>query len=122
MVAGRKIIKVEAGNKETEEKVLLCEAEVEQPVSSYVFTGQGSQEQGMGMDLYSSSTVAQEVWDRADKHFVDNYGKLGMVVLSILANVYQGSLLSILSRTIQKNSQSTLVVLVERPFAKTTCP
>jgi len=75
MVSGRKIIKVEASNKETEEKVLLGEAEVEQPVSAYVFTGQGSQEQGMGMDLYASSPVAKEVWDRADKHFMDNYGE-----------------------------------------------
>jgi fatty acid synthase subunit beta, fungi type len=75
MVSGRKIIKVEASNKETEEKVLLGEAEVEQPSTAYVFTGQGSQEQGMGMDLYASSPVAKEVWDRADKHFLDNYGK-----------------------------------------------
>ncbi|KAL9056394.1 MAG: hypothetical protein Q9162_002985 [Coniocarpon cinnabarinum] len=74
MIAGRKIIKVEAANKETEEKVLIGEAEVEQPVTSYVFTGQGSQEQGMGMDLYNSSSVAKEVWDRADRHFLDQYG------------------------------------------------
>lgn len=75
MVAGRKIIKVEASNKETDDKVLIGEAEVEQPVSSYVFTGQGSQEQGMGMELYASSPVAKEVWDRADRHFMENYGK-----------------------------------------------
>ena len=74
MVSGRKIIKVEASNKETEAKVLDGEAEVEQPVSSYVFTGQGSQEQGMGMELYGSSPVAKEVWDRADAHFMENYG------------------------------------------------
>ncbi|KAI9851557.1 MAG: beta subunit of fatty acid synthetase [Thelocarpon superellum] len=74
MVAGRKIIKVEARKQATDEPVLTGEAEVEQPVSSYVFTGQGSQEQGMGMDLYASSPVAQEVWDRADKHLMDNYG------------------------------------------------
>ena len=74
MVSGRKIIKVEAINKDTEEKVLLGEAEVEQPVSSYVFTGQGSQEQGMGMELYANSAVAKEVWDRADAHFMENYG------------------------------------------------
>lgn len=75
MVAGRKIIKVEAVNQETEDKVLLGEAEVEQASSAYVFTGQGSQEQGMGMELYASSPVAKEVWDRADKHFMDNYGR-----------------------------------------------
>ena len=76
MVAGRKIIKVEVSNTETEEKVLLGEAEIEQPVTAYVFTGQGSQEQGMGMELYGSSPVAKEVWDRADKYLLDNYGKL----------------------------------------------
>jgi len=74
MVSGRKIVKVEASNKETEDKVMIGEAEVEQPVSSYVFTGQGSQEQGMGMELYGSSPVAKEVWDRADRHFMENYG------------------------------------------------
>ena len=83
MVAGRKIIKIETSNKETGDKVLLAEAEVEQPVSSYVFTGQGSQEQGMGMDLYGSSPVAKEVWDRADRHFMENYG---LSIIDIVKN------------------------------------
>ncbi|RMD41851.1 hypothetical protein DV735_g3277, partial [Chaetothyriales sp. CBS 134920] len=83
MVGGRKSIKVETSNKETGDKVLLAEAEVEQPVSSYVFTGQGSQEQGMGMDLYASSAVAKEVWDRADRHFIDNYG---LSIINIVKN------------------------------------
>ena len=82
MVSGRKTIKVEASNKESEDKVLIGEAEVEQPVSSYVFTGQGSQEQGMGMELYASSPVAREVWERADAHFMENYGMSSSPVYS----------------------------------------
>ena len=83
MVSGRKIIKVEAINVASEEKCLLGEAEVEQPISSYVFTGQGSQEQGMGMDLYNSSPIAKEVWDRADRHFMENYG---LSIINIVKN------------------------------------
>ena len=83
MIAGRKIIKVEASNKDTEDKVLQGEAEVEQPVTSYVFTGQGSQEQGMGMELYANSDVAREVWDRADRHFIENYG---LSIIDIVKN------------------------------------
>jgi fatty acid synthase subunit beta len=87
MVSGRKIIKVEAAKAETEEKVLLGEAEIEQPVSAYIFTGQGSQEQGMGMDLYESSPVAAEVWNRADKHFLDNYGKQHLYLSFLLQSL-----------------------------------
>lgn len=83
MVNGRKIIKVETRNADTDALVMQGEAEIEQPVTTYVFTGQGSQEQGMGMDLYASSPVAREVWDRADRHFVDNYG---FSILDIVRN------------------------------------
>lgn len=124
MVSGRKIIKVEASNKETEDKVLLGEAEVEQPTSSYVFTGQGSQEQGMGMDLYEKSEVAREVWDRADKHFMDNYGTFyyRLRLPETYTNDMSQALLSpTLSRTILRSSPSILVVPVARPSVRTTC-
>lgn len=83
MINGRKIIKVETKNIDTDTVVLTGEAEIEQPITTYVFTGQGSQEQGMGMDLYGSSEVAREVWDRADRHFIDNYG---FSILNIVKN------------------------------------
>lgn len=73
MINGRKIIKVETVN-ENGDIVLTGEAEIDQPVTTFVFTGQGSQEQGMGMDLYEKSEVARNVWDRADVHFLNTYG------------------------------------------------
>lgn len=122
MVSGRKIIKIEASKAETEEKVLLGEAEVEQPVSAYVFTGQGSQEQGMGMDLYNTSPVAKEVWDRADKHFLDNYGEFGVTkVLGLILMIIQALPSPTLSRTTPRSLRSTLAVLVARLLGKTTC-
>jgi fatty acid synthase subunit beta len=49
-------------------------AEVSQSSTVYVFTGQGSQEPGMGMDLYNSSPTACAVWDGADAHLLAVYG------------------------------------------------
>ncbi|KAL2710457.1 Fatty acid synthase subunit beta [Kluyveromyces marxianus] len=82
MINGRKLIKFETKN-DADETVMTGEAEVEQPVSTFVFTGQGSQEQGMGMDLYAKSEVAKQVWDRADLHFKSTYG---FSILDIVRN------------------------------------
>ena len=39
----------------------------------YVFTGQGSQEPGMGMDLYNSLPAACAIWEGADAHLLAVY-------------------------------------------------
>ncbi|KAI8318623.1 hypothetical protein GQ54DRAFT_321606, partial [Martensiomyces pterosporus] len=56
------------------ELVLDSISEIEQETTAYVFTGQGSQEARMGMDLYESSPVARVVWDRAEQHMLKVYG------------------------------------------------
>jgi fatty acid synthase subunit alpha, fungi type len=70
---GNMVVKIETVN-EAGEKVLMGSAEVAQPNTVYVFTGQGSQEPGMGMDLYNSSPAARAVWEGADSHLLAVYG------------------------------------------------
>ncbi|KAF2106759.1 acyl transferase domain-containing protein [Lophiotrema nucula] len=74
MLDGNKIIKIEARNVASQEKVFVGECEIEPTETAYIFTGQGSQEVNMGMDLYETSAAARQVWDRADRHFDGTYG------------------------------------------------
>ena len=80
MVQGRMVLKVLVHRKDTEEKVLEGEAEIEQETTAYAFTGQGSQEQGMGMALYNSSSVARNIWNEADEALQELYGKFGFFI------------------------------------------
>ncbi|KAF2181849.1 beta subunit of fatty acid synthase [Zopfia rhizophila CBS 207.26] len=74
MIEGNKVLRIEARNVDTEEKVFAGECEIEPIETAYIFTGQGSQEVNMGMDLYETSAAARQAWDRADKHFDETYG------------------------------------------------
>ncbi|KAI8628002.1 enoyl reductase domain of FAS1 [Xylariaceae sp. FL1651] len=74
MKNGRMIFEVVARKEESEEEVLRGEAEIDQPSTAYLFTGQGSQSMGMGMALYETSPVAKAIYDEMDSHLMDLYG------------------------------------------------
>ena len=69
---GNIVINVETSNSQGE-NVIQGSAKVSQSSTIYVFTGQGSQEPGMGMDLYNSSPAACAVWEGADAHLLAVY-------------------------------------------------
>ncbi|RPB05353.1 hypothetical protein L873DRAFT_1785580 [Choiromyces venosus 120613-1] len=122
MVSGRKIIKVEATNKETQERVLVGEAEVEQPVSAYIFTGQGSPEPGLGMGLYESSPIARKVWDRADRHFIDNYALAKVIPIESLVSVvfYHGLTMQVtVERATEGRSKYSMIAVNPSRISKT---
>ena len=70
---GLMVVRVETSN-DRGEKVLEGSAEVAQATTANVFTGQGSQEPGMGTEVYNSSPAARAVWDAADEHLLAVYG------------------------------------------------
>ena len=73
---GNIVVNIETSNARGE-KVIQGSAEVSQSSTVYVFTGQGSQEPGMGMDLYmisSPAARASAVWEGADAHLLAVYG------------------------------------------------
>ncbi|RAK71383.1 beta subunit of fatty acid synthase [Aspergillus fijiensis CBS 313.89] len=83
MVEGRMRFAIDVMRKDSGEKVLEGSAVVDQPATAYLFTGQGSQSKGMGMDLYESSPVAKALWDEIDIQLYDSYG---WSVLDIVRN------------------------------------
>ncbi|ETV97148.1 holo-[acyl-carrier-protein] synthase [Aphanomyces invadans] len=56
------------------ESVFGAKAKVVMPKTAFVFTGQGSAQVGMGMDLYASSPVVRKIWDDGDQHLLEKFG------------------------------------------------
>ncbi|GAA91880.1 fatty acid synthase subunit beta [Aspergillus luchuensis IFO 4308] len=71
---GNLLLSIQVHNMSSGVKVLSAQATVEQPPVAYVFTGQGSQQPGMGMELEKQSASARMVWQTADEYFSKTYG------------------------------------------------
>ncbi|KAL4902745.1 hypothetical protein BDW74DRAFT_169333 [Aspergillus multicolor] len=74
MDRGNLCLALQVQNIETGVKVLSAKSIVKQSLAAYVFTGQGSQQQGMGMELEKQSPSARAVWEAADGYFERTYG------------------------------------------------
>ncbi|KAL4917419.1 acyl transferase domain-containing protein [Aspergillus aurantiobrunneus] len=83
MEEGLMVVNVKVLRENTGEQVMHAEAVLEQAQTAYVFTGQGTQEKGMGMALYGTHKAAQRIWDRAERHFESEYG---LSLLDIVRN------------------------------------
>ncbi|KAJ2874506.1 fatty acid synthase alpha subunit Lsd1 [Coemansia aciculifera] len=74
MRSGRLVVEAVARSRMTGATVLEATCEVAPQRTAYMFTGQGSQEQGMGFDLYETSEAVRCTYDRADRHMRERFG------------------------------------------------
>ncbi|MEZ5209796.1 fatty acid synthase subunit beta domain-containing protein [Gordonia sp. (in: high G+C Gram-positive bacteria)] len=77
--AGRDVIEVMC--KVGDDPVMSASAVLAPPRTVYAFPGQGVQARGMGLDAWSRSPAARQIWDRADAH---TRASLGFSILAVV--------------------------------------
>jgi len=75
MQEGSKVFSFTARNEATEEAIVTGEVVASPPRTAFLFTGQGSQFPGMGMNHLAGNAVCRQIWTRADGYFEHHWGK-----------------------------------------------
>lgn len=75
MQHGGIVLSFTAQREGADEVVVAGIVELEAPPTAFLFTGQGSQFAGMGLDMIPQSHPSRTIWAEADEYFESNWGK-----------------------------------------------
>lgn len=75
MQHGGTVLSFTAQREGSDEVVVAGVVELQAPPTTFLFTGQGSQFAGMGLDMIAQSRPSRLIWAEADEYFETNWGE-----------------------------------------------